>query len=267
MIVRARPRRSRSSSAGIELGRGVLDGARHGRRLHAHGVVPHAERRGVFGEIACRPGGARVVDQMNYTSDIDLFREWARVACWHDVRGLDTTRKYNVGIVFKRAQGPGPHHPHRRARPSSTTGTARTSSTDTLLRPGTPRRDWKQTLLSDGFIVVRHPDLATCTAMAEAAGTDIQMYARLGGRCGHGGGTGAAASRSCARRRPDPASGGRQRSRSTRTTATSPPPAPSLGWCIPSLTRTSAKSNGLTPSRHAALTPYSSGCDRRWWCV
>jgi hypothetical protein len=36
----------------------------------------------VFGEIGCRPGGAHIVDQMNYTSDIDLFREWARVACW-----------------------------------------------------------------------------------------------------------------------------------------------------------------------------------------
>jgi hypothetical protein len=32
----------------------------------------------VFGEIGCRPGGAHLVDQMNYTCDIDLFREWAR---------------------------------------------------------------------------------------------------------------------------------------------------------------------------------------------
>ena len=26
-------------------------------------------------------GGAHLVDQMNYTSDIDLFREWARAVC------------------------------------------------------------------------------------------------------------------------------------------------------------------------------------------
>ena len=36
----------------------------------------------VFGEIGCRPGGAHLVDQMNFTSDIDLFREWARAVCY-----------------------------------------------------------------------------------------------------------------------------------------------------------------------------------------
>ena len=60
----------------------------------------------VFGEIGCRPGGGHIVDQMNYTSDIDLFREWARVACWNSFEA-DATRKYNAGIIFKRAQGKG----------------------------------------------------------------------------------------------------------------------------------------------------------------
>jgi hypothetical protein len=50
----------------------------------------------VFGEIGCRPGGAHLVDQMNYTCDIDLFREWARVVCWHAFEARPT-RKYNVG--------------------------------------------------------------------------------------------------------------------------------------------------------------------------
>ena len=65
---------------GIELGRQVLrtlgmgDGMTHMEWfLISSGEV-------VFGEVACRPGGACVVDQMNYTGDIDLFREWARVA-------------------------------------------------------------------------------------------------------------------------------------------------------------------------------------------
>jgi biotin carboxylase len=60
----------------------------------------------VFGEIGCRPGGAHLVDQMNYTCDIDLFREWARVSCWGRFEA-PTTRKYNVAIIFKRAKGQG----------------------------------------------------------------------------------------------------------------------------------------------------------------
>ena len=47
-----------------------------------------------------------------------------------------------------------------------------------LLQPiGTPRRNWKQTLVSDGFLVVRHPDLETTCEMADAIGTDLRIYA------------------------------------------------------------------------------------------
>jgi hypothetical protein len=129
----------------------------------------------VFGEIACRPGGAKVVDLMNYTSDIDLFREWARAVCWHAFNG-SRDRKYNVGIVFKRAQGQG--------RISAITGLTEYYQrfrphivADTLLRPGETRRDWKQTLLSDGYLVVRHPDWETARRMTFAAATDVQLYA------------------------------------------------------------------------------------------
>ena len=99
--------RSPRSPTGIALGHGVLGRARHGRRLHPHGVVP-ASPSGevVFGEIGCRPGGAHLVDQMNYTCDIDLFREWARAVCWHRSRRR-RARKYNAAIIFKRARGQG----------------------------------------------------------------------------------------------------------------------------------------------------------------
>src|SRR5262249_57986890 len=110
----------------------------------------------IFSEVACRPGGACVVDMMNWTGDIDLFREWARVACWRSF-AAPTERKYNVGLIFKRAEGQG--------RISAIVGLrdylARYGAhvvEDTLLRPGTPRRDWKATLLSDGYLVVRHRD-------------------------------------------------------------------------------------------------------------
>jgi hypothetical protein len=160
---------------GMELGRQVLrtlgmgDGMTHMEWfLTSGGEV-------VFGEVACRPGGACVVDMMNYTSDIDLFREWARVATVGRFEA-STERKYNVGIIFKRAQGHGRIHHiaglteyYQRYRPHIVE--------DTLLRPGTPRRDWKATLLSDGYLVVRHPDWDQAQQMSFAAATDIQLYA------------------------------------------------------------------------------------------
>ena len=160
---------------GLALGRDVL------RALGMGDGMTHMEwfrtRSGeaVFGEIACRPGGACVVDQMNYTSDIDLFREWARVATHHTF-AASTERKYNVGIVFKRAQGQG--------RITHITGLREYLARhgdhvveETLLRPGTPRRDWKSTLLSDGYLVVRHPDWDAAEAMTLEAATSIHLYA------------------------------------------------------------------------------------------
>jgi hypothetical protein len=160
---------------GIELGREVLralgmgDGMTHMEWfLKSSGEV-------VFGEVACRPGGACVVDQMNYTSDIDLFREWARIST---VGRFDapTARTYNVGIIFKRAQGQGRisgiaglTEYYDRYRPHIVE--------DTLLRPGAPRRDWKATLLSDGYLVVRHPDWERARQMAFDAATEIKLYA------------------------------------------------------------------------------------------
>ncbi len=161
--------------AGVKLGREVLrtlgmgDGMTHMEWfLTSSGEV-------VFGEVACRPGGACVVDQMNYTSDIDLFREWARVATIGRFEA-STERKYNVGIIFKRAQGEG--------RISGIVGLTEYYDRyrahiveDTLLRPGAPRRDWKATLLSDGYLVVRHPDWDRARQMAFDAATEIKLYA------------------------------------------------------------------------------------------
>ena len=161
--------------AGVELGRKVLsalgmgDGFTHMEWF----LTPKGEA--VFGEIGCRPGGAHLVDQMNYTCDLDLFREWARVSCWRKFEA-PVTRKYNVGIVFKRAQG--------RGRVTRIEGlhdwlrlAGRWTVEEKLLRPGTHRRNWKQTLLSDGHVIVRHPDWAEAHRLAFAAATGIKMYA------------------------------------------------------------------------------------------
>jgi hypothetical protein len=46
-----------------------------------------------------------------------------------------------------------------------------------LLSPGTPRRDWKATVLSDGIIVVRHPDLPTTFELADKVAAEVRLYA------------------------------------------------------------------------------------------
>src|SRR4029079_10288905 len=92
--------------SGIALGRGVLKALGMGDGMTHMEWFRKSDGEVVFGEIACRPGGACVVDIINYTCDIDLFREWARSVCWHHF-DASSERKYNVGIVFKRAQGQG----------------------------------------------------------------------------------------------------------------------------------------------------------------
>jgi hypothetical protein len=160
---------------GLELGRGVLKALGMGDGMTHMEWFRTESGEVVFGEIACRPGGACVVDMMNYTSDVDLFREWARVSTQKTFAG-PSERKYNVGIVFKRAQGQGRitnlvglTEFYARYRPYIVE--------DTLFRPGTPRRDWKSTLLSDGYLVVRHPDWNVAKEMMFAAASNIHLYA------------------------------------------------------------------------------------------
>ena len=163
-------------AAGQKLGQGVLKALGMGDGFTHMEWFRKPDGEAVFGEIGCRPGGACIVDQMNYTSDIDLFREWARVACWGTFEA-DARRKYACAIVFKRAQGQG--------RISRVVGLAEFMRKygqyvveEKISRVGTPRRNWKQTLLSDGHIILRHPDFDTAYKMAMEAATEITLYAQ-----------------------------------------------------------------------------------------
>lgn len=175
VIITVRDLKQPKLQPGLTLGRNVLkalgmvDGFTHMEWF----LTPKGEA--IFGEIGCRPGGAHLVDQMNYTSDIDLFREWGRVITDRRFEA-STERKYNVGIVFKRAQGQG-----RITRIEGLGHWLREAGQwvveESLLRPGTPRRNWKNTLLSDGHVVVRHPDWDEAYRLSFAAATGIKMYA------------------------------------------------------------------------------------------
>ena len=129
----------------------------------------------VFGEIGARAAGARLTDLMNFSCDVDLFTGWAEAVC-HGRFSQPVERKYNAAMVIKRAQGQG--------RISHVEGLDHLMATIgeyivniDLVGIGQPRRDWKQTVLSDGIVVVRHPDLPTTYALADQIATELHIYA------------------------------------------------------------------------------------------
>jgi hypothetical protein len=112
---------------------------------------------------------------MNHTCDIDLFREWARAVTWKSF-DAPTTRKWNCAIVFKRAKGQG-RITRLEGRDDFLRRYGKFVVWDNLLPVGAHRRDWKQTLVSDGFLMVKHPDWAATLQMASSAATDVTLYA------------------------------------------------------------------------------------------
>ncbi|MFQ5349233.1 MAG: acetyl-CoA carboxylase biotin carboxylase subunit family protein [Thermoanaerobaculia bacterium] len=129
----------------------------------------------VFGEIGARPPGARSVELMNYGCDIDVFRGWAEAVCHHRF-SQPVRRLYNAAVVFKRAQGEG-RIQRIEGLESLLSRFRRQIVSIELLPPGARRRNWKQTLLSDGWLIVRHADLETTMWIADAVGTDLQLSA------------------------------------------------------------------------------------------
>jgi biotin carboxylase len=160
---------------GVEMGKRVIAamGFQTGFTHMEWFLKPNGEA--VFGEIAARPPGARTVDIMNFASDVDLFLGWAEAVC-HGRLTQSCDRMYNAAVIFKRAQGDGRIQRIEGLERLLTRFGPYVASVD-LLPVGAPRRNWKQTLLSDGSLVVRHPDLATCEHIADAVGTDLQLYA------------------------------------------------------------------------------------------
>jgi ATP-grasp domain len=160
---------------GIELGKRVIralgftDGFTHMEWF----LTPKGEA--VFGEIGGRPPGARSVDIMNFVCDADLFRGWAEATTLGRL-SQRIERKFNAAHVCKRAIGQGIIR-----RIDGLDAIRRDFGPwlvhEELLPVGAHRRDWKQTLLSDGFVMVRHPELSKCLEMADRIGTDVQMFA------------------------------------------------------------------------------------------
>ena len=129
----------------------------------------------VFGEIGARPPGAHQVDQMKYVADFDVFREWANAVTQGKI-STGIKHQYNVANIYKRARGVG--------RITAIEGADQLQREfgehvvwNTLLPVGARRRDWRKTLVSDGFIMLRHPDLGVTLEMADRVGSELHLYA------------------------------------------------------------------------------------------
>ena len=160
---------------GIEMGRAVIKALGFDTGFTHMEWYRKADGEVVFGEIGARPPGAHQVDQMKYVCDFDVFREWANAVTHGQLSGGITPR-YNVATVYKRARGVG--------RITSIEGAERLQRDfgqhvvwNTLLPVGAPRRDWRQTLVSDGFIMLRHEDLDYTLEMADRVGSELHLYA------------------------------------------------------------------------------------------
>ena len=160
---------------GCELGREVL------QALEWSGGFAHMEwfrtksGEAVFGEIGGRSPGGRLVHAMNYSSNLDLFRGWAE-AVVHNSLSQDTTKLYNSAVVFKRAQGDG-HIKSYEGLDRLLAHHGEHICAVELQPIGAPRRDWRQVVSGDGWIVVRHPDLATTMELADHVGTELRITA------------------------------------------------------------------------------------------
>jgi hypothetical protein len=163
-------------AGGVAMGRQVLEALGFKTGFTHMEWYKKADGEVVFGEIAARPPGARTVDLMNFGSDIDCFDGYGEA----EVKGTfsqTVERKYNSINIFKRAQGQG------RIYRIDGLDEIRRRFGDAivnvdLLPIGAERRNWIQTLISDGYITLRHPDLETAQQMADVVGTDVQLYAR-----------------------------------------------------------------------------------------
>jgi len=163
-------------AGGIELGRRVL------RALEIRTGFAHmewfrkADGEVVFGEIGGRPPGGRLVHVMNYTCDCDLFVGWAEAVCRGRI-SQELSKKYNAGIVFKRARGAGPAITRIEGLEALRAALGPHLVAVELTPPGRPRVDWRQVVSGDGWVVVRHPQLEPTLAMADRVGRELALYA------------------------------------------------------------------------------------------
>ena len=85
-------------------------------------------------------------------------------------------RPYNAVSIFKRARGQG-RITHIEGLHALLAEYRDNVCVLDLLPVGAHRRDWRATLISDGMIIVRDPDLDRLVMIADRFGSELQLYA------------------------------------------------------------------------------------------
>ena len=160
---------------GRELGRAVLRALGFSDGFTHMEWYRKADGEVVFGEIGARPPGARTVDVMNYATDSDLFTAWAYAVTQGSIP-QPVERKYNAASVFKRARGAGRITRYEGLDHLLAQYGEHVAAID-LLPVGAPRRDWRATLIGDGMVIVRHPELDPALEMARRFAADLHLFA------------------------------------------------------------------------------------------
>src|SRR5207248_10082367 len=108
-------------------------------------------------------------------TDGDLFLAWAdavtRGGIWRQVE-----RRYNAAVICKRAQGAGRITRHEGLDHLLAEYGEHVAALE-LLPVGAPRRDWRAAIISDGMVIVRHPELSKTIEMTERFAADLRLYA------------------------------------------------------------------------------------------
>ena len=162
-------------AAGVALGRRVLQalGFESGITHMEWFLKPDGEA--VFGEIGGRAPGGRLSHVMNYSCDADIFAGWAEAVCYGRLQ-RETRKKYNASVIFKRAEGDGRIQRIEGLQSLMARYGEHVAHID-LVPVGSPRRDYRQVVTGDGWIVVRHPDLDTTVRISDAFANDLRMFA------------------------------------------------------------------------------------------
>jgi len=130
----------------------------------------------VFGEIGGRAPGGQMVHGMNYTTDADLFVGWAEAVTRGRI-SQDLRKKYNVDLVFKRAQGQGQRVVRHDGLDRVLAKVGPHIAHIELTPLGAPKKDWRQVVQGDGWIVVRHPELGQLIELADYVATNLTVVA------------------------------------------------------------------------------------------
>lgn len=163
-------------AVGVDLGRRVLQALGFDTGFTHMEWFRNPAGEAVFGEIGARAPGGRLPHGMNFTADIDVFAGWAEAIC-HGRISQDLTKRHNAALIFKRAQGNGTHITRIDGLEPLLVAYGPLLPVIDLVPVGQPRRDWRQVVTGDGWMVARHPDLATTLAMADRLAAEVRVLA------------------------------------------------------------------------------------------